>query len=197
MLRRSALPSTKAGSSRPLSSCASGSPVSLTTRLHGSALGTSLRGSRCRCVRPGEDHVCTRRPLPRQISRAASCPARAARVRLRMRETVEEIARPPVTGGTVLSDTRHEIRPRSVTAFNDQRGSERKDCRARCARARAIWSSYISLIRAMYAGDRGSDHLFAVCVYLSPAGKRAIDRVECEGFQNLRHPPNLGGGEGD
>ena len=48
------------------------------------------------------------------------------------------------------------------------------------------------------AGDRGSDHLFAVCVLdLSPAGKRAIDRVECEGFQNLRHPPNLGGGEGD
>src|SRR5438552_10260123 len=44
---------------------------------------------------------------------------------------------------------------------------------------------------------RRRDDLLAVCVYLPAAGKRAVDRVECEWLQDLRHAPNGGGGERD
>src|ERR1700751_657860 len=47
------------------------------------------------------------------------------------------------------------------------------------------------------ARDRRRDHLLAVCVYLPPAGKRTVDRVECEWLQDLRHALNFGGGERD
>src|SRR5262245_1905703 len=47
------------------------------------------------------------------------------------------------------------------------------------------------------ARDRRRDHLLAVCVYLPPARKRAVDGMECEWLQDLRHALNLGGGEWD
>src|SRR5262245_48120444 len=45
------------------------------------------------------------------------------------------------------------------------------------------------------ARNRCRDHLLAVLVYLAPARERAVDRVECELLQDLRHALNLGGGE--
>src|SRR6266436_4197443 len=47
------------------------------------------------------------------------------------------------------------------------------------------------------ARDRRCENLPAVCVYLPPARKCAVDRVECEWLQDLRHSLNLGGGERD
>src|SRR5947199_373548 len=47
------------------------------------------------------------------------------------------------------------------------------------------------------ARDRLRDDLFAVGIYLSPARKRAVHRVECKWLQDLRHALNLGGGERD
>src|SRR5207302_4290809 len=47
------------------------------------------------------------------------------------------------------------------------------------------------------ARDRRCENLPAVCVYLPPARKCAVDRVECEWLQDLRHAPNRGGGERD
>ena len=82
--------------------------------------GTSPLGSRCRCARSGEDHVCPRRPFPGG-SRGRLAAPRARTVRLWMRETVEEIARPPVTGCTVLSHPRHEIRPMRLAACDGRK----------------------------------------------------------------------------
>ena len=65
-----------------------------------------------------------------------------------MPETVEEIARPPVAGGTVLSDTRHEIRPRSVTAQWSE-GVGRKEAAERAMRKGSSYLVQLSLIRAM------------------------------------------------
>ena len=57
-------------------------------------------------------------------SRGRLAAPRARTVRLWMRETVEEIARPPVTGCTVLSHPRHEIWPMRLAACNGQKRHE-------------------------------------------------------------------------
>ena len=58
MPRRSALPSTKEGSSRPLSSCADGFRPSPTTNRRGNASEPSLAGSRWHCARPDGPEGC-------------------------------------------------------------------------------------------------------------------------------------------
>ena len=47
------------------------------------------------------------------------------------------------------------------------------------------------------ARDRRRDHLLAVCVYLPPVGKRAVDRVEYEWLQDFCDVLDRGGGERD
>src|SRR5262245_2371945 len=60
-----------------------------------------------------------------------------------------------------------------------------------------IWNSLGLADPRDVALDRRCDHLLAVCVYLPPARERAVDCVECERFQDLRHALNLSGGERD
>jgi hypothetical protein len=58
------------------------------------------------------------------------------------------------------------------------------------------WATQLDLADVRnIALDRRGDHLLAVCVYLPTARECAIDRVECEWLQDLRHAHNRGRGE--